>query len=158
MYQLTHFCGLAFLTYTVISNYDTGTSRVSSNSEDYVQTRKKEFNSGTTRACKCNSQGQPLSVVGSHVVRSLSCLLLPFPSGRWNPWKMQTNFDANNSPVGATSPFFLLGKPCPSNRTSVLLWQCAALKAPSVLPRGWALLGREEELQCWSSWLKKYFS
>lgn len=39
-----------------------------------------------------------------------------------------------------------------------LLWQCAVLKALSVLPRGWALLGRKEELQCWSSWLKKYFS
>lgn len=39
-----------------------------------------------------------------------------------------------------------------------LLWQCAVLKALSVLPRGCALLGRKEELQCWSSWLKKYFS
>lgn len=80
------------------------------------------------------------------------------PSGRCNPQKIQAHLNESNFSISATCLLCCLIDLVPTREAQFFLGQCIVLKALSALPRGWALLGQKKELQCWSSWLKKYFS
>lgn len=145
------FSGPDFLTHSVISKYDPDTSEV------YLQTRNKEFYSGAIRLCKCKSQSHLVSMLGSTWFGPFYSLLPLFPSGRWNPQKIQAHLNESNFSISATCLLCCLIDLVPT-REAWFFGQSTVLRALSVLPRGWALLGQKKELQWWSSWLKKYFS
>lgn len=158
MYQLTYFSGPAFLTYFDISKSNTGTSEGSAAAWKFVY--RQERKNPTQEQPESASAHQRGSHGGYYSHMCLGHFLLYFflflvedeTPRKYRPILMQTVF-----PTVLQVLVFCWVSLVPATELQ-LLWQCAVLKALSVLPRGWALLGRKEELQCWSSWLKKYFS